>query len=111
MEMLSTDDRRVLTVDMGQRSIPVPPKVVTPSLLRQYFTGALDLAAFPLHLANQLKAIAARVRRQEARWMKREYLANNYAVDASRGGGTRECARRRRQIEAGSLRVENGLVT
>ena len=25
--------------------------------------------------------------------------------------GTRECARRRRQIEAGSLRVENGLVT
>lgn len=83
---------------------------VTPSMLRQFFAGALDMSSIPVFLHSQIKAIAARLERQRARWMKRQHLTNNYAVAASRGGGTREVARRLRQIEAGSLRVENGLV-
>lgn len=82
------------------------PKEVTPYLIREMRAGLLDLAKLPLALRNQLQAIARRMARQEARYIKRETRAMKYRA----APGNLECARRRRQIAAGSLRVENGLV-
>ena len=42
-------------------------------------------------------------------WRKRQMKAAQYRAVALSGGGKRECARRLRQIAAGSLRAENGL--
>lgn len=91
-----------------QRIIPAPPWAVTPSLLRQLFAGALDMSTLPMFLQAQIKTIVARMRRQAQRADKHE---TKHAAFAIKGlNGTRAMARRRRQIAAGSLRVENGLV-
>lgn len=81
------------------------PQSVTPSLLRQFFAGGLDMNALPAMLRGQLQAVAARLARQQARVQKRQRVALVHMRD----DGERAMARRRRQIAAGSLRVENGL--
>jgi hypothetical protein len=96
--------RRFLTVDGGdqvehtvRRYIPVPPKVVTPNLLRQLFAGALDMSTLPAALAGELRTIARRIERQANRAAKREHHAIYHRRAALAGGGEREVSRRRRQ--------------
>jgi hypothetical protein len=74
---------------------PLAPSTITPHLLRQFLDGVLDTSRLPAFLAGQLEQIATRMRRQRARWIKRETKAQRYRAAALAGGGAREVARRR----------------
>lgn len=77
---------------------------ITPSLFRDFMRGLVDRAALPQFLVRQLETIQRRLLRRQLRAAKRHYKATHHT-------GKAEQARRCRQIAAGSLRVENGLVT
>lgn len=88
-----------------------PTPVVTPFLIRNMLDGGLDLSALPAAIRGHLQTIVKRMRRQAMRAFNRETKAQAYRAVALSGGGKRAVARRLRQIAAGSLRAENGLVT
>lgn len=76
------------------------------ALMRAVLAGHMGFDALPSLLAGQIKDIMARRERQQNRAVKR------WRKSTSHGGlnGPRAVLRRQRQIAAGSLRVENGLV-
>lgn len=73
------------------------PKEITPSLIRQMFSGALDMSTLPAALRGQIQAIGRRMQRQALRAHKREQKAQEYRRVALAGGGKREVARRAAQ--------------
>jgi phage gp16-like protein len=74
---------------------------LSPFEFRSLLRGDMDLSKLPAALASQIRAIWARMERQQDRTMKRE---TKHAAFATAGlNGTRAVARRLRQIEAGQL--------
>lgn len=78
-------------------------------LLHRALRGLFDFNALPKALQGIFKEVQAKRARQGNRSVRRFMKARHYLSAALAGGGDRECARRRRQIAAGSLRAENGL--
>jgi hypothetical protein len=76
--------------------------------IREALLGNIGLEMLPFELQRQIKAIARRLERQQFRFQKRETNAQRYASVGL--NGKRAVERRLRQIAAGQLRVENGLV-
>jgi hypothetical protein len=84
------------------------PTVSAAFAFREALRGNLDLSKLPAALASQIRAMWARMERQQARYTKRE---TKHAAFAKVGlNGTRAVARRLWQIELGQLRPENGLL-
>jgi hypothetical protein len=80
------------------------------ALLHRALRGLFDFNALPKPLQGILKEMQAKRARQGNRSVRRYMQARKYYFTALAGGGAREVARRRSQIEAGRLRAENGVV-
>ena len=74
-------------------------------LLHQALRGLFDHNALPKALQGVFKAVQAQRARQGNRSVRRFLKARKYYFAALAGGGTREVARRARQIAAGQLQV------
>ena len=73
--------------------------------LHSALRGYLDPSALPKALQGIFKAIQAKRARQGNRSVRRHLKAMQYRAAALAGGGSREVARRARQIAAGQLQV------
>jgi hypothetical protein len=90
------------------RTVPAPKTKLSPFEFRAAMRGEMDLSSLPFELMRHIQAARRKFQREQDRYIRRETKAQRYAAFGL--NGHRAQARRIRQIEAGSLRVANGLV-